>query len=378
MRILSFGYDTNLLSPADEMNDSQYRQRRYCELLDQEKVVVVLSPGSPYRERDLAHGSIRVIGAVGRSKLQRLCTAYLRGVRAGHSFQPHVVEYQDPQLAGLAAYWTAKVLHVPLVGGVFNDFLDNPAWLTGAVRRRFYNRVGKFVLSRSVRVRCDSLETTRALNDRGYSQVRYIPFFVPWLEKFVVSGEVQQARLRRWQDDPLVLCVARLVEEKNIPLLLRAFAQVYAAGQRGRLVIAGSGSLRGELERLASELGIAGRVSWAGAVEYAALPGVYRQANLFALSSNSETAARVLILAQAARLPTVTTATSGSRDIVSDGRTGTVTPVGDVGAFARVLDRLLNDPAAYQRMVEACEYSAVERYGERVIRTELRAFYGGL
>ena len=109
-------------------------------------------------------------------------------------------------------------------------------------------------------------------NSKGYTQVRYIPFFVPWLESFAVPDEVQRARLKRWQDDPLILCVARLSEEKNIALLLQAFGCVTSASQRGRLVVVGSGPLREELERLASGLGIAQRVSWPGAVETTALP----------------------------------------------------------------------------------------------------------
>jgi glycosyltransferase involved in cell wall biosynthesis len=113
-------------------------------------------------------------------------------------------------------------------------------------------------------------------------------------------------------------------------------------------------------------------------VPYIVVPQYYRAANLFALSSNSETSARVLIQAQASRLPTLTTATSGSRDIVSDGQTGYVTPVGDVEAFAEALHRLLNDRTTYRRMLEANGYRAIEQYGERVITTELRAFYDGL
>jgi glycosyltransferase involved in cell wall biosynthesis len=378
MRILSFSYDTNLLLPEDAANESQYRQRRYCELLDQERAFVVLNSGFPHQERTLANGRIWAISASAKSKWRRVCLAYRRGIRTGHRFRPHIVEYQDPQLAGWAAYLAAQAFHVPLVGGVFNDFLDNPTWLKGAVWRRFYNQVGKFVLSRSFRVRCDSAETTRSLHSKGYTQVRYIPFFVPWLESFAVPDEVQRARLKRWQDDPLILCVARLSEEKNIALLLQAFGRVTSASPRGRLVVVGSGPLREELEHLASGLGIAQRVSWPGAVETTALPGYYREANVFALSSNSETSARVLIMAQASRLPTLTTATSGSRDIVSDGQTGCVTPVGDVGAFAEALGRLLNDETAYWRLMEAGEYDALERYGERVITNELQAFYRDL
>ncbi len=378
MRVLGFGYDTDLLQPEDDANESQFRQRRYCELLGQEKALVIMNAGFMHSERWLADGRIWAVSAAARLKLGQVLRAYRWGIRLGRQFRPDVVEYQDPKLAGLAAYLTARTLGLPLVGGVFNDFLDNPTWLSRGTRYHLYNRVGKFVLARSLRVRCDSAETTRSLNRRGYAQVRYIPFFVPWLERCRVSDQVQDGRWKRWQDDPVVLCVARLSEEKNVALLLRAFRAVYAARPRGRLVIVGAGPLKDELECLAAELGIRHRVSWEGAVAYTALPAYYREANLFALSSNSETSARVLILAQAARLPTVTTATSGSHDIVSDGQTGYVTPVGDVEAFAGALDRLLNDRVTYQRMLASNAYRALEQHGEHVIVTELRMFYDSL
>jgi glycosyltransferase involved in cell wall biosynthesis len=379
MRILGFGYDTDLLLPEDDANEGQYRQRRYCVLLGQEKVIVVLSSGSvKHRERSLAGGRVVAVSASAKSKMQQICLAYRHGVDIGRRFRPDIVEYQDPQLAGLVAFLTARTLHVPLVGGLFNDFLDNPIWLGGSIRRYLYNWVGKFVLSRSVCVRCDSVDTMRALNDKGYTQVRYVPFFVPGLEDFSVSDAVQHARLIRWQDDPVILCVARLSREKNVALLLQAFGQTYAVSQRGRLLVAGSGPMQDELKSLAVKLGISRRVTWLGTVDYTALPRHYREANLFALSSDSETSARVLTLAQASRLPTVTTDTSGSRDIVNDGQTGYVTPVRDLSAFAQALDSLFNDEAVYQHMLESGEYQALERHGERVITTELREFYRGL
>jgi len=378
MRILGFGYDTNLLLPEDAANESQYRQRRYCELLGQEKAIVILNAGFPHRERFLADRRIWAVSASARQKWLQIGRAYAQGIRIGRQLQPDVVEYQDPKLAGLVAYLVAQVLGVPLIGGVFNDLLDNPTWLGDSVRRRFYNRVGKFVLSRSVRVRCDSAETTRSLNRRGYAQVRYVPFFVPWLERFRASDEIQRDRLQRWRDEPVILCVARLSEEKNIPLLLQAFKRVYEVGQRGQLVVVGSGPLKDDLGRLGTELGIEHRLLWTGYVDFPALLQHFHQANIFVLPSNSEASARVLIQAQAARLPTLTTATSGSRDIVHDGQTGYITPIGDVRAFAEALDRLLNDRATYQRMLESNAYRALEQHGEQVIVTGLRMFYDSL
>lgn len=377
MKILSFGYDWNLLLPEDSRNEGQYRQRRYCELLDQEKRVVVLNRDCPYEERILADGRVRAYRAAGRSLLARCLGAHRLGFEIARDFRPDVVEYQDPQIVGWVAWSIARRLAVPLVGGLFNDFIDNPTWLTGSLCRRLLNRQAKLVLARSRRVRCDSAETTQVLRAKGFANIHHVPFFVPWLERFAVDDEMQQHRLRRWAEDPSVLCVARLAREKNLPLLLRAFARASADVGRGRLVVVGSGAEHERLERLVSDLGIAQRTLFSGAVDYFALPEYYRTASIFALSSDSETSARVLILAQAARLPTVTTATSGSAEIVTDGITGFVTPVGDEARFAGALGRLIGDAPIYRTQLSA-RFEAVDRFGECVITTGLRAFYQGL
>jgi glycosyltransferase involved in cell wall biosynthesis len=376
VKILGFSYDTGLLLPEDPANESQYRQTQYCDLLDQQKTIVVMSREVPYRERLLACNRIRAVGVSARSSWLQVWRAWATGVRVATGFQPDIVEYQDPRLAGVAAYWVAKTLHAPLVGGVFNDFLDNPTWIKGSASHRLYNAAGKFVLSRTLHVRCDSVETTRALNEKGFAQVQHIPFYVPWLERFTAADGVQAERLRRWDEDPIVLCVARLSAEKNVALLLQAFGQAYAACRRGRLLIVGDGPLRDGLERLAAQLEISPHVSWIGSVDYVALPRFYREANIFALSSNSETSARALILAQASRVPTLTTDTSGSHDIVREGSTGYITPVGDVAGFAKRLRELLSERSIYERFLLTDEYYASEQHGQPVITTHLKAFYG--
>ncbi|MBI2962866.1 MAG: glycosyltransferase [Deltaproteobacteria bacterium] len=377
MKILSFGYDSNLLLPEDPRNEGQYRQRRYCELLGQEKRFVVLDRDAPREESVLAAGRVRSYGAAGRSLWTRCRSAHRLGLEIGREFRPDIVEYQDPRIVGWVAWRVARRLGVPLVGGLFNDFIDDARWLAGSPGRRLLNAQAKLVLAKSRGVRCDSARTTEALRAKGFANLRHVPFFVPWLERFAVDDEAQRQRLRRWAEDPLVLCVARLAREKNLPLLLRALARATGAAGRGRLVLVGAGSERQPLERLAADLGIAARTRFAGAVDYFALPEHYRAASIFALSSDSETSARVLILAQAARLPTVTTATSGSAEIVADRSTGFVTPLGDEAAFADRLALLVADEAAYRAQL-AARFEALDRFGESAITTGLRAFYESL
>jgi glycosyltransferase involved in cell wall biosynthesis len=375
LRILTFSFDTNLLLPADSLNESQYRQTRYCEVLGQERSFVIIDAACPYQERFLAEGRIWARGASATFGWHKSLLAYFVGSQIYEKFSPDIIEYQDPRIAGIAAYLLARQKGSPLVGGVFNDTLGKP--LHGFHRPMYHigNWFGEFVLSRTILARCDSLETTRALRDMGYKQVRYIPFFVPWLERLDVSVDVHGLRLARWQSDPVILCVSRLSEEKNIPLLLRAFHKAFTVTGRGRLIIVGVGMLERQLKCLTTELRIQDRIHWAGYVSQSDLIHLYCDANIFVMPSDSETSARVLIQAQASRLPTITTATSGSREIVKDGETGYVTQVGDDGQFAEALVRLTSDDNTYRRMLFSHYWYDWKQHGEQEVISSLRTFY---
>ncbi len=141
---------------------------------------------------------------------------------------------------------------------------------------------------------------------------------------------------------PVVLGVGRLAKQKDFPTLLRAFAKVRAR-RECRLVILGEGKERDGLEALAAELGIGEDADFPG---YAANPFAYMsRASLFVLSSAWEGSPNVLIQAQALGLPSVATdCRGGSRHILSNGRYGPLTPVGDPDALSREMLRTLDDP----------------------------------
>jgi glycosyltransferase involved in cell wall biosynthesis len=90
-----------------------------------------------------------------------------------------------------------------------------------------------------------------------------------------------------------IVHTANLTAVKDQATLLRAFARVRAATD-ARLRIVGDGSLRGGLERLARELGVAEAVEMTGAVPFAAMPDHYRWADMFVLTSLSEGQNRAL------------------------------------------------------------------------------------
>jgi glycosyltransferase involved in cell wall biosynthesis len=114
--------------------------------------------------------------------------------------------------------------------------------------------------------------------------------------------------------------VGRLVPQKDIGTLIRGFALFAATFAEAKLVIVGSGPLNEELRRSADELGISGRIVWAGFRDD--IVTVMSAFDIFALTSIYEGFGLVLLEAMASRLPVVATRAGAVAEVVADGETG--------------------------------------------------------
>jgi len=140
-----------------------------------------------------------------------------------------------------------------------------------------------------------------------------------------------------------LLHAGRLGHEKNVDVVIRAFARVSERLPGHTLDIVGDGPARPGLQRLASSLGIAERVHMRGFMDRADLARAYREYDAFITASTIETQGIVLLEAMAAGLPIVGVDALAVPEIVHDGRSGVIVPPGDEGALADALVRLLSD-----------------------------------
>jgi colanic acid/amylovoran biosynthesis glycosyltransferase len=164
-------------------------------------------------------------------------------------------------------------------------------------------------------------------------------------------------------DEPTVLFVGRFVEKKGTAHLLHAMAEVQRAVPDARLVLIGDGPLRPSLETLARDLGL--RCEFLGRQPVEAVRAHMQAAQVFCLpsvtASNGDTEGlpTVILEALAMGLPTVTTASAGNPEAVTDGETGLLVPERDEAALARALMRLLRDEALRRRFALAARQAMV-------------------
>lgn len=167
----------------------------------------------------------------------------------------------------------------------------------------------------------------------------------------------------------------RLVAGYGADLLLRAAALV--PGLRVRL--AGDGPERVPLERLAGELGIAGRVEFAGWIDPGRIAEFHAGLDLFAMPTRiAESFGLAAVEAGVQGVAAVAARIGGIAEAVEDGVTGTLVPPDDVGALAAALKSYASDPARARREGEAARTRALSLFSEEACRARWDAVYRSL
>jgi 1,2-diacylglycerol 3-alpha-glucosyltransferase len=163
--------------------------------------------------------------------------------------------------------------------------------------------------------------------------------------------------------DRLLLYVGRLAKEKNIDLLFRALA--YAGDASLKLVVAGEGPLREELEASARALGVAPQTTFLGIVPRNELPNFYASADAFVMPSTTETQGLVIAEALAAGAYVIAADAPQNREVL--GGAGQVVPP-TPEAFARALCDLAARPAEAARAArKAAEGFSLEVQIDRIL-----------
>lgn len=149
-------------------------------------------------------------------------------------------------------------------------------------------------------------------------------------------------------ETPLVGIIARLVPIKGHEDFVAAAREVCQRDARVHFAIVGDGERRAELEARVAAQGLTGRVHFLG-WRRDLLP-VYADLDVVVLCSKNEGLPTALIEAQAAGLPVIATPVGSVAEIVEEGVTGYLVPVGDIPGLAGQVLALAGDPAAARAM----------------------------
>lgn len=287
-----------------------------------------------------------------------------------------LIHSHHPILVGATAANFAQKLGRPLVY-TFHTQIEQythyvPFFKHETVRDRARKKVSRY-LSRCELVICPSPSIRSLIDSYGVrTRVVTLPNAID-LGKFqgpVAGKRDLRSELGLSPSTLLSLSVGRLAPEKGLPFLLQTFAQTSTEAEH-HLVLVGDGPQRGELTRLAGELGVAERVHFLGNQEYRQMPHLYAQADLFVICSTTEVKPLVVLEALASGVPVLAVSACGTKDTLHHLRDGWLCEL-EQDEYREAWDRLLLQPRLREQLAKgatltAQEYS-METYSDRLCR----------
>ena len=165
-------------------------------------------------------------------------------------------------------------------------------------------------------------------------------------------------------DAPRLVCLGRIVRDKGFDVALAAFAELAPRFPEARLVVAGDGPARPELEAQAQALGVADAVEFPGWVAPERVSELMNSATLVVMPSRwDEPFGLVAVEAALMARPVVASRVGGLMDVVEDQRTGLLVPPEDPDALAAALRWLLSDCELRARLGRAGADCIAQRFG---------------
>ena len=328
-------------------------------------VMLTLDAGGEQRDR-LEAGGVAVLDLGGRRL--RDPRYHWRVASALRSTGADVVHSHmfAPLLYSAGAHWLAGVRRLVHTEHSIEYLLDKPSYQRPL---RWLARASSSFVVLGERMRVFYVEKVGIAPER----VRVIPNGVVVKDENAANRQMARRELGLGEEF-VVGAVGRLAPEKNLGLLLQAFARATNSGGPGTLVLIGDGSERQALETQARELGIAERVRFTGWRKdvSAVLPAF----DAYALTSLAEGLPLALLEAMSAGVPVVSTAVGDIPEVVRNGATGRLVQSGDEAAFADALAELRNQPELRQALARAARAQVVERYSRDAMVDAYLSAYG--
>jgi glycosyltransferase involved in cell wall biosynthesis len=174
----------------------------------------------------------------------------------------------------------------------------------------------------------------------------------------------------------LVGMVARLQTVKGHRFFIEAAADILQRRPDAHFVLVGDGPLRTEIENQAAELGITDRVHLLG--DRADVSRLVSAFDLLVLASLHEGLPNAVMEAMAAGVPVVATAVGGTRELITDGETGYLSPSANSAALAERILFALGDEVHRDEIISAARRKITSKFGiERMVES-VEALYDEL
>lgn len=278
----------------------------------------------------------------------------------------------------LMAFYVARKKRIPFGFTQHRNYC--PQGVLGSSLRLFYQSIGRKVVDACNFICATSNSAADFLRNLGIT--RDIEILPNCLDTNVFRPDIETDLKEEMglQGNKLILFVGRLHKEKGLKYLIEAFKTIKNRCPKTKLILAGKGEERENLESRISELGLHGDVVFLDYFPYKKMPELYNACDIVVLPSIFEPFGMVLVEAMACGKPIVGSKVGGIKDIIEDGENGFLTQPRNTQQLAGKIEILLFNEdlrtkfgrKGREKSIENFSYKAVAKKALNIYKRLLR------
>ena len=204
------------------------------------------------------------------------------------------------------------------------------------------------------------------------SDIRVIPNFIDTsLYRPLEKGHFKRALCPN--GEKLLVHVSNFRPVKRVADVVHLFSRLKKDGYAVKMLLVGDGPDRVTCEHLARELGVIDDIRFLGKQE--PVDEILAIADVFLLPSGSETFGLAALEAMSCGVPVVATDIGGLPELITDGETGFLFPLGDIDAFTHRTKHLLDNDELRKGIAEASRKRAIDRFSTQMIVPMYENYY---
>ena len=236
-------------------------------------------------------------------------------------------------------------------------------------RRKKISTLLGFILNKRTLLRAEHIFTNKRRDLQNLSRIippEKLTYIAPGIQpKDFTFSEKERRNLRPlWakENEIVIMTTAMMrqgVKADGISRVILSCSRLYEKGHQIKLIIAGDGECRKQLEQEANKQ-LPGKAHFLGKITRNELYKYYSSADIFAFPGIQESLGMVYLEAQSCKLPAVAFEDWGAKEAIQSGKTGLISPAAEPELFTENIERLIEDPQLRQTL---------GRNGEKYIRS---------
>ena len=304
-------------------------------------------------------------GIAGLAEIELMGKIAHRVEQVARGVRPHLLHAHSPVLNVIPALRVGRRLGIPVVYEVrafWEDAaVDHGTAREGGLRYRLSRGLETWALRRAdaITTICEGLRDDICARGVPAEKVTVIPNAVD-IEEFAAGGTPDLGLKQRLglEGEWVLGFIGSFYAYEGLAVLLRALTKLLARGEHVRVLLVGGGRQEAELKQLASELGVADHVVFAGRVPHGEVQRYYNLIDVLVYPRLSMRLTELVtplkpLEAMAQGRLLVASDVGGHRELIRHGETGTLFKAGDAEALAAAVMDLLRQPARWPALKAA-------------------------